>query len=118
MNGKLLTPMRLVGRKERKDAKVQRRKGSGSRGTIKKLSGDFPCSVVGCAAKAASLTLRKSTRMHLPQPLGSARFQPGGRYFSAGVRKPPDPGNNKTILFFLDAPASFFNTSHLDIYSV
>jgi hypothetical protein len=53
----------------------------------------------------------------LPKPLGSDRFQPGGRRFSAGVRKPPDPGNNTTILFF-GAPASFFKTSHLDIFSV
>jgi hypothetical protein len=36
---------RLVGRKERKGAKVQRRKGRQSRAKIKKVSGDFPSPV-------------------------------------------------------------------------
>ena len=111
--------MRLVGRKERKGAKVQRRKGSGSRGTIKKVSGDSPRSIMGLRGKAHfTHPTEINANVHTPKPLGSARFQPGGRHFSAGVRKPPDPGNNQTILFFLDAPASFFNTSQLDIYSV
>jgi hypothetical protein len=51
-------------------------------------------------------------------PQACPLFQPGGRQFSAGVRKPPDTGNNKTILFFLDAPASILSTLQLDIYSV
>ncbi len=45
-------------------------------------------------------------------------FSPEGGTSLPLVRKPPDPGNNTTILFFLDAPASFFNHSQLDIYSV
>jgi len=34
------------------------------------------------------------------------------------VRKPPDPGNNTTMLYFLDAPASISDTSHLIYYLV
>jgi hypothetical protein len=54
------TARKAVGRKERKDAKVQRRKGRGSRAKIKRVSGDSPCSVEVCAAKPASPNRRKN----------------------------------------------------------
>jgi hypothetical protein len=53
---------------EERNAKTQRRKDAKvvDLAKIKKLSGDFPCSMVGCAAKPASPTLRKTSK-----PLGS-----------------------------------------------
>ena len=97
---------------------MQRRKGRGSCAKIKKGVRRFALLDGGLRGKAHFTHPTEINPNAPPKPLGSPRFQPGGRYFSAGVRKPPDPGNNKTILFFLDAPASFFNTSQLDIYSV
>ena len=111
--------MRLVGRKERKGAKVQRRKGSGSRGTIKKVSGDSPRSIMGLRGKAHfTHPTEINANVHTPKPLGSSRFQPGGRHFSAGVRKPPDPGNNTTIRYSSHRQASITNNAQCSTYLI
>ncbi len=102
MRGK--TARKAVGRKERKGAKVQRRKGSGSCAKIKKVSGDSPCSVEVCAAKPASPNRRKNrnakTRPYnLLVPKSSILvLSPEGGTSLPLVRKPPDPGNQTTCL--------------------
>ena len=58
-----------VGRKERRDAKAQRRKGSRSGAKIKKVSGGFPCSMAEASPNGGSSNPRAALmalcRLHL-----------------------------------------------------
>ena len=47
-----------------------------------------------------------------------AGFSPEGDTSLPLVLKPPDPGNNTTILYSLDALASISDTSHVTYYLI
>ena len=110
-SSRVLSPIRILltsprppalGRKERKGARAQRRKGRGPRAEIR-LLGPSPCSVVGYAAKPASPTLRKTSK-----PLGPPSAP--GLWLGGGVtaRKPNGPWRKR--------PDSSFATLRLCVY--
>ena len=74
-----MTARKAVGRKERKDAKVQRRKGSGSRATIKNVPGYSPMRDGGLRGKVRFThpTENMNAKTH-PSPAGAQTQHPGG----------------------------------------
>jgi hypothetical protein len=61
---------------------------------------------------------RKPNLLPPLKPQAYSWFQPGGRHISAGVRKPPDTGNNTAILYSSHAQASISDTSQFNIYLI